>query len=98
MFALRQQLDTYDEALQRIRAITGDADLDNIIAKFHENEEENFALFKYINELNTEIENHSESIKELERDIFKIQETCADKRKELQNQIQSIKVSSTLFW
>lgn len=91
LFVQRQQLDTYEEALERIRAITGDTDLENIITKFQGNEEENFALFKYINELNTEIESYTESIRELERDIFEIQETGAKKRKDIQDQIHSIK-------
>ncbi len=47
---------TYEEDFQRIRMVTGKHDLVEIVNSFVKSEEENFALFNYVTELNSQAE------------------------------------------
>lgn len=51
--ALIQQ---YEQAFARIKEVTGEEDIEVIVENFVKDEAENFALFNYVNELNSEIE------------------------------------------
>lgn len=44
---------------------TGETDLDRLIAKFSKQDEENYALFNYVNEANHELETLSNNVAEL---------------------------------
>ena len=55
-------VETYEEAFQRIRAMTGEDDIDVLVNRFIEVEDTNFALFNYVNEQNNEIEKLNEEI------------------------------------
>ncbi|XP_015183990.1 PREDICTED: coiled-coil domain-containing protein 63 [Polistes dominula] len=55
----REQQDkiaTYMHILETIKEFTGESNIDRIVAHFVKQEEENFALFNYVNELNDEME------------------------------------------
>ncbi|XP_031834856.2 coiled-coil domain-containing protein 63 isoform X2 [Nomia melanderi] len=46
----------YKQILQTIKEFTGEQEIDKLTAHFIKQEEENFALFSYVNELNDELE------------------------------------------
>lgn len=76
--AEKVQIKTLEEAFQRIREATGEDDVDVIVTNFIRRENENFALFKYVNEINDEVEQlHDEiynmqvEIKQFEKDDIK---------------------------
>lgn len=48
-------IDTYHVILQKIKDFSGEDDVDRLAAQFIKQEEENFALFNYVNELNNEV-------------------------------------------
>jgi hypothetical protein len=48
---------------------TGDNEVDKLILEFTRREEENYALFNYINEVNTELKNLSDNVKMLRVNI-----------------------------
>ena len=48
-------IQSYEEAFQRIQQVTGEEDIEVIVENFCKNEDENFALFNYVNELNSEV-------------------------------------------
>jgi hypothetical protein len=54
----QQKIGTFEEALNKIMAAIGINDADLLINQFIKAEEKNFALFKFVNELNLEIENY----------------------------------------
>ena len=58
-------VETYEEAYERIRAITGEEDMDLIVEKFVEVEDRNFANFNFVNEQNNEIESLQEKIQDV---------------------------------
>ncbi|KAK1131274.1 hypothetical protein K0M31_017561 [Melipona bicolor] len=52
----QNMIEDYKHILQMIKEFTGEQDIDKLIAHFIKQEEENFALFSYVNELNDELE------------------------------------------
>ena len=52
-----QKIGSFEEALNKIMAAIGINDAELLINQFIKAEEKNFALFKFVNELNLEIEN-----------------------------------------
>jgi len=75
-------VETYEEAFQRIKAMTGEDDIDVLVNRFIEVEDTNFALFNYVNEQNNEIEKLNEEIFAIQLDI----ENFKDQGIELESQ------------
>ena len=50
---------------------TGINDIDQLVKTFIQAEEKNFAIFKFVNELNVEIENYETQIFEMQSEIDK---------------------------
>ncbi|KAM4651690.1 outer dynein arm-docking complex subunit 1 isoform 1-T2 [Discoglossus pictus] len=70
-----ESIETYEQAFQQIRSVTGEDNLDILVNRFIEVEDRNFALFNYVNEQNNEIERLMEQIEEIKKQIedFKTQ-------------------------
>lgn len=58
-------VDSYEAAFQRIREITNEEDIDRIVCQFIEVEDENFALFNFVNDQNNRIEYLQDEIDEV---------------------------------
>ncbi|XP_026671452.1 coiled-coil domain-containing protein 63 [Ceratina calcarata] len=52
----QNKIASYKQILHMIKEFTGEHDVDKLIGHFIKQEEENFALFSYVNELNDELE------------------------------------------
>ncbi|KAG6457864.1 coiled-coil domain-containing protein 63 [Manduca sexta] len=59
----------YANILDAIKEFAGEDDVDKLIQEFTRREEENYALFNYINEVNTELKNLSDNVKMLKTNI-----------------------------
>ncbi|ESO97753.1 hypothetical protein LOTGIDRAFT_104391 [Lottia gigantea] len=68
------QIETYEEAAQEIRNITGEQDFAAITSEFLRKENENFALFSFVNELNNEVEKLQEDISTTKQEIQRFEE------------------------
>ncbi|XP_062716582.1 coiled-coil domain-containing protein 63 [Aedes albopictus] len=66
---LEKQYAEYEQIMSRIMAFSGEDDIDRLVAKFIKKEEENFALFNYVNELSHEVETLTESVQLLQDKI-----------------------------
>ena len=51
-----ESIQSYEDAFQKIKQATGMQDIDKLVNRFIEVEDQNFSLFNYVNELNNEIE------------------------------------------
>jgi hypothetical protein len=60
-----ERLEKYIEDAAKIEAATQITELDKLLSIFKKNEEKNFNMFKYVNELSNEIEALEKSIAEL---------------------------------
>ena len=70
----RNQVDrikSYSEAFQKIQEATGITDIDELVSKFLDAEDQNFTLFTYVNDLNLEIEKVESQISDIKGDIEK---------------------------
>ena len=70
----RNQVDrikSYSEAFQKIQEATGITDIDELVTKFLDAEDQNFTLFTYVNDLNLEIEKVESQINDIKGDIEK---------------------------
>ncbi|KAG8237694.1 hypothetical protein J437_LFUL016259 [Ladona fulva] len=63
---MERMIHTYQNLLEQIKEFCGESDIDKLAAQFVKQEEENFALFNYVNELNCELEVLQEQVDELE--------------------------------
>jgi hypothetical protein len=45
----------FEEILSQIKEFSGEEDIDRVAAQFVKQEEENFAIFNYVTELNNEV-------------------------------------------
>ena len=72
----------YETAFKQIQQVTGLKDINIIVDNFLHTEEENFALFNYVNELNSEVESLSEEMLAVGRDIerFEAEDLKVDTR------------------
>lgn len=67
----QEKLQSYEDMLLKIQESTGLTDIQEIINKFLEAEEQNFSLFNYVNDINTEIERLEHSISNMRGQIEK---------------------------
>ena len=59
------KVQSYEEAFQKIREATGISDIDEFVTNFLVNEDQNFSLYNYLNDLNRESEKIEEQIMEI---------------------------------
>lgn len=66
-----RQLFEYKEIIERIKQLYGEDDPERLVAQFKRQEDENFALFNYVNELSHEVEVLNDTTQELTDEIGK---------------------------
>jgi len=69
--ASMEKVQSYEEAFAKIQAATGISDIDELVTTFINAEDQNFALFNYVNELNGECEKLEEQIADIRSEIEK---------------------------
>lgn len=86
-----EKVQSYEEAFTQIQRATGISDIDTLVRQFIENEDQNFKMFNYLNELNQEIEKGEEQINELKLETEKYRgqdKGAASQRKRLIRDLQ----------
>lgn len=67
----QEKIHSYEESLMKIQEATGIYDINEIVTRFLEAEEQNFSLFNYVNDINSEIERLEHSISDMRHQIEK---------------------------
>ncbi|XP_075210206.1 coiled-coil domain containing protein 114 [Lycorma delicatula] len=62
---IEQKIAVYNDMLEKIKKFSGENDVNRLAVGFLKQEEENFTLFNYVNELNSEVEALQEHVNEL---------------------------------
>ncbi|XP_066589533.1 putative leucine-rich repeat-containing protein DDB_G0290503 [Prorops nasuta] len=78
----QNQIATYIKILKQIKEFSGEKDIDKLTVHFTKQEEENFALFNYVNELNDELESLQSKVSELRASIDEARAANANRSKE----------------
>jgi coiled-coil domain-containing protein 63/114 len=66
-----EKMMSYEDAIRHIQESTGIYDVNEIVAKFLEAEEQNFSLFNYVNDVNSEVERLEHHISDMRNQIEK---------------------------
>ena len=88
---LRQEANKFEDIFDQIKGATGIEDTDTLVESFIENEDQNFALFNYVNNMNTEIEHLQDGIKYLKDEIELIKKEGVEndvRRKEILQELE----------
>ncbi|XP_068567821.1 coiled-coil domain-containing protein 114 [Cebidichthys violaceus] len=64
-----ESLDALEEVFERIQAVTGEDNLDMLVSRFIQAEDQNFALFNFVNEQNNEAEALRDHINKTQAEI-----------------------------
>jgi len=64
----KERMQNFEEAFRKISGATGISDVDELVRVFIENEEQNFSLFRYMNEQTAEIERLEDEINALQEE------------------------------
>jgi len=86
-----EKVQSYEEAFTQIQRATQISDIDALVRQFIENEDQNFKMFNYLNELNMEIEKGEEQLAELKQETEKYRgqdKGAASQRKRLIKDLQ----------
>merc|ERR1711970_1409190 len=79
-----QTLKEYLNAFKEIKKITGETENEKLVERFIEMEDQNFAMFSYVNEINNQLEQQTDNIKMLENQIS-TQKADAEETIEIKN-------------
>ncbi|GJQ72380.1 hypothetical protein Trydic_g3463 [Trypoxylus dichotomus] len=89
--AIELELTRYKTALVKVQEIAGEQDIPKLTAQFIKQEEENFALFNYVNELHCELETLGENINKYQTNIEDQKEINARRAEQQKDTIDSLK-------
>ena len=95
---LIQEATKYEVIFDQIKEATGIEDTDTLVESFIEKEDKNFALFNYVNNMNTEIECLQDGIKYLKDEIELIKKEGVEndvRRKEILQELEEKMVKVT---
>ncbi|CAB3359113.1 Hypothetical predicted protein [Cloeon dipterum] len=99
--AMEKLLQAYAASMKEIQEFSNEQDVDKLAALFTKQEEENFALFNYVNELNSELEALEEKVEDARREFEAHQrqqkrqeQQRQDNMTELQNNLEAAKKKS----
>lgn len=95
MESQEDSVERYEMAVQKIKEMTGEDNLDLDVPRFIEVEDRNFALFNYVNEMNNEIEMLQDQMKEIRNEIedFENQGAQLDsERKKILNDLEEMQM------
>ena len=70
MESQEDSVERYEAAVEKIKEMTGEDNLDLDVPRFIEVEDRNFALFNYVNEMNNEIELLHDQMRQVSRFWF----------------------------
>lgn len=91
-------IEKYEAAFKKIQEITGQEDMYAVVKKFLETEEKSYAIFTYINELNTELRIIDDEIEATRQEIREFNEKGVDHQTERQKVLHDLedKLEETL--
>ncbi|KAL0978677.1 hypothetical protein UPYG_G00173800 [Umbra pygmaea] len=85
-----ESLDTLEDVFQKIQTITGEEDLEMLVNRFIQVEDQNFALFNYVNEQNNEADALRDQIKQIQREMEQFNVKRQQQEAELHAQLRDV--------
>ncbi|KAI9137500.1 hypothetical protein BKA69DRAFT_1041689 [Paraphysoderma sedebokerense] len=101
---LSDTVSNYEKAFATIKQVTGVNDIDELVHRFKDVEDQNFSLFNYVNEINNEIEKLHEEINAIKREmsVLEIENASLEEQnkkimKELETKLQHVTSKCELY-
>uniref|UniRef100_A0AAX7VVC2 ODAD1 central coiled coil region domain-containing protein n=1 Tax=Astatotilapia calliptera TaxID=8154 RepID=A0AAX7VVC2_ASTCA len=85
-----ESLDALEEAFERIRIATGEENLDQLVTRYIQVEDRNFALFNFVNEQTNEAEALKEEISKIKQDMEQFRVKGLQQERQHQSLLQDI--------
>ena len=89
---LTDSLDLYEHLLNQLRTVTHSDDIDAIIKRFNQLEDQNFSLFNYVNEVSADVELEEETLSVIQKSIDNVSERNMQSDTERQGELRAIEV------
>lgn len=87
---LERQHEDYEATMQRIKTFSNEKDVEKLVTKYIKQEEENFALFNYVNELSHEVEALTDTVQLLQEQIDEQREINESKKNKKDESIEAL--------
>lgn len=87
---LQNQHEEYQATMERIMKFSNEKDIEKLVQKFVKQEEENFALFNYVNELSHEVEALTDTVQQLEEQIEEQRQINESKKNKADESIEAL--------
>lgn len=87
---LQNQHEEHQATMQRIMKFSNEKDIEKLVQKFVKQEEENFALFNYVNELSHEVEALTDTVQQLEEQIEEQRQINESKKNKEDESIEAL--------
>eukprot|EP00794_Sanderia_malayensis_P011084 gene11084-12252_t len=75
---LQKEVENYNEIFKRLVEVSGDTNVDEMVNKFIDTDDKNFALFNYVNEQNIQCKQYQIGIEQLKKDISALKTSCGN--------------------
>ncbi|XP_039274347.2 coiled-coil domain-containing protein 63-like [Styela clava] len=85
-----ETMEIYQKAFGRIKEVTDEDDINLLVIRFIKTEDENFALFNYVNEMNNELEQIQDQIDAVKKNIKKFKEEGVQFQEERENILRGL--------
>ncbi|XP_073325300.1 coiled-coil domain-containing protein 114 [Pagrus major] len=85
-----ESLDALEEVFKRIQTVTGEDNLDMLVTRFIQVEDQNFALFNFVNEQNNEAEALRDQISQIQAEIEQFQEASLKQEQDHRSLLRGI--------
>lgn len=87
---MADHVEDYDRAFSMIKEVTGITDINELVQKFTDVEDQNFSLFNYVNEVNNQVEKLNEEIASIRSEIEKYQSATVHEENDRQSVAKDI--------
>ncbi|CAH8561800.1 unnamed protein product [Heterobilharzia americana] len=86
-----QKIQEYESTMNQLQSITEKSDVDQMTRYYKRNEDDNFTLFKYVTELNNQIECLNDNITNIEKNMKEYREKQKEVEKQRNEKITELK-------
>ncbi len=95
---LSETVENYETAFEKIKTVTNTNDINELVKRFTQVEDQNFSLFNYVNEINNGIEILSDEIKEINGQIEHFREDGVRVDNERKQALKELEVRQALLY
>ena len=101
---LAESMENYEKAFNKIKEVTNCPNINELVKRFTQVEDQNFSLFNYVNEINNQIGSVSDELAHLEREMNSwqvqnagVEEASKKQLKEMESKLKATQEATELY-